>query len=225
MFKRQPPPARRGEGMAGLVRQLREEGYLKTPTVSRAMQAVDRAHFVPAPSRAEAYVDTPLSIGLDQTISAPHMVAIMVEALEATPGMKVLEVGGGSGWHAAVIAGVVAPGGVVVSVERLAPLAQAARENLERAGLEGRVRVVVGDGSVGYPQEAPFDRISVAAAAPAVPPSLVDQLSPEGGRLVVPVGSRTYQELMAVTRHGDSVRRENLGGCVFVPLLGAEGFS
>jgi protein-L-isoaspartate(D-aspartate) O-methyltransferase len=211
--------------MAALVRRLRAQRYLQTPEVERAFVAADRAAFLGRGVRGQAYVDAPLSIGHDQTISAPHMVAIMVEALRARPGMKVLEVGGGSGWHAAVIAGVVSPGGSVVSVERLAPLAEAARGNLERSGFADRVRTVVADGSIGYQGEAPFDRISVAAAAPGVPPSLVSQLEPDGGRLLVPVGSRSYQELIAVTRAGKHVAKENLGGCAFVPLIGAEGFA
>lgn len=210
--------------MDELIRRLRREGYIRTDAVARAFAGADRALFLQGPARAEAYVDSPLGIGHEQTISAPHMVAIMAEALKALPGMKVLEVGGGSGWHAAVIAGLVGPAGWVVSVERIGPLAEAARANLGRAGLADRVRVVVADGSVGFPEEAPYDRISVAAAAPAVPPSLVEQLAPEGGRLLVPVGTRSYQELIAVTRAGGETRHENLGGCVFVPLIGAEGF-
>jgi len=211
--------------MAALIGQLRADGYVKTPEVARALAGADRAGFLPAEAAGDAYVDAPLSIGHEQTISAPHMVAIMVEALEARPGMKVLEVGGGSGWHAAVIAGLVGRRGRVVSLERIAALAEAARANLARAGFADRVRVVVADGSVGFPGEAPFDRISVAAAAPRVPPPLVEQLSPAGGRLLVPVGSRTYQELVAVTRTGDARREQRLGGCVFVPLLGQEGFT
>jgi len=179
---------------------------------------------MPGADENAPYEDVPQPIGLGQTISAPHMVAMMVEALDLRPGLKVLEVGGGSGWHAAVIASLVRPGGRVVTVERLGALAEIAVANLARAGFSDTVAVVVGDGSVGYPAEAPFDRISVAAAAPRVPPSLVEQLVPDGGRLLVPVGPPARQELTEVVTQGGAARRRNLGGCVFVPLIGAEGY-
>jgi len=224
MFRHRAEQPASGETMAGLVRHLRRARYIRTEAVERALLRADRRHFVPSSQASRAYLDAPLPIGHDQTISAPHMVAIMAEALEAQPGMRVLEVGGGSGWHAAVIAGLVGPGGRVISVERVDELAQQARENLQAAGYAGLVEVVVGDGSVGHKSGAPYDRISVAAAAPRVPGSLVDQLSRNLGRLIVPVGPRSVQELIAVTRDGGRVRREELGGCVFVPLLGKEGF-
>jgi len=210
--------------MASLVRDLKEEGLVRRPEVERALLSADRVLFVPPSEAGSAYEDAPLSIGHEQTISAPHMVAIMVEALDARAGMKVLEVGGGSGWHAAVIASLVRPGGRVISVERIAPLAEAARKNLERAGFADAVTVVVADGSVGFPAEAPFDRISVAAAAPSIPQALVDQLRPEGGKLLVPVGPLSVQDLTEVERGGGRVRKRSLGGCVFVPLVGAEGY-
>ena len=148
----------------------------------------------------------------------------MLSTFDAHPGMKVLEVGGGSGWHAAVIAGLVSPGGRVVAIERIGELAKVARENVEAAGLSDRVEVVVGDGSVGYPPEAPYDRISVAAAAPRVPASLIAQLKRDGGRLLVPVGPPSHQELIEVRVEGGSARQRGLGGCVFVPLVGKEGY-
>ncbi len=210
--------------MGALVRALKEEGLVRRPEVERAFLAADRILFVPPSLADSAYEDTPLSIGHEQTISAPHMVAMMVEALDLRPGMKVLEVGGGSGWHAAVLASLVRPGGRVISVERLEPLARTARENLARAGFEDTVTVVIADGSLGLPREAPFDRISVAAAAPRIPQPLIDQLKPEGGKLLVPVGPRSVQELTEVERREGAVRKRSLGGCVFVPLLGAEGY-
>lgn len=210
--------------MAALVRDLKDEGLVKRPEVERALLAADRALFVPPSEAGSAYDDAPLPIGYEQTISAPHMVAIMVEALDARAGMKVLEVGGGSGWHAAVIASLVQPGGRVIAVERIAPLAETARRNLKGAGFEDAVTVVVADGSLGFPPEAPFDRISVAAAAPRVPQTLVDQLRPDGGKLLVPVGPLSVQELTEVERSAGKVRKRSLGGCVFVPLLGAEGY-
>jgi protein-L-isoaspartate(D-aspartate) O-methyltransferase len=206
-----------------LVRRLLRYGYVGTDEVRRAMEAVPRHLFVPENVRKSAYVDTPLPIGGGQTISAPHMVAIMVEAADLAPGMRVLEIGGGSGYHAAVMAETIRPGGKVTTIERLPALAERARENLEASGYLDVVEVVVGDGSGGFPDEQPFDRIVVTCAAPQVPQPLKDQLS-DGGKLLVPVGGMGYQELLRVTRRGKKYHTENLGGCVFVPLIGEHGF-
>jgi protein-L-isoaspartate(D-aspartate) O-methyltransferase len=170
--------------------------------------AVPRHLFLPPEMCEQAYVDTPLQIGEGQTISAPHMVAIMAEALDLHPGLKVLEVGGGSGYHAAVMAELVRPGGKVFTIERIPLLVEMARKNLEAAGYSEVVEVIEGDGTRGLPEHAPYDRISVAAAAPHVPEPLKDQLS-DGGKMLVPVGGSWYPE--------------NLGGCVFVPLIGEHG--
>lgn len=188
--------------------------------VISAMSRVERELFLPEPLRSRAYDDTPLPIGLGQTISAPHMVAIMCSILDLEPGMTVLEVGGGSGYHAAVMAELVGPRGHVYSVERMAELAELARENLKHAGI-GNVTVILADGSLGLLEHAPYDRISVAAAAPDVPEPLKQQLKP-GGKMVIPVG-KDYQELYLVTRkNGFSVERKM--GVIFVPLIGREGF-
>ncbi|MGQ0534462.1 MAG: protein-L-isoaspartate(D-aspartate) O-methyltransferase, partial [Methanobacteriota archaeon] len=181
-----------------------------------------RERFVPAEAAERASEDTPLAIGEGQTISAPHMVAIMAEASMFRPGQRVLEIGGGSGYHAAVAATLVRPGGRVVSVERIGALADRARAALRDAGFPD-VEVVEGDGSEGYAAGAPYDRISVACAAPKVPPPLLSQLAPEGA-LIVPVGHRDRQELLRVTKRGDEWRTESLGGCMFVPLVGRYGF-
>jgi protein-L-isoaspartate(D-aspartate) O-methyltransferase len=210
--------------MALLVGQLRREGLIKSPRVAAAFLAADRKGFLPELELEWAYDDAPQSIGHEQTISAPHMVAIMVEALDVRPGMKVLEIGGGSGWHAAVIGSLVRPGGQVITVERIPALASLAERNLARAGFSDAVKVVVADGSVGFAPLAPYDRISVAAAAPRVPESLVRQLRPDGGRLIVPVGPPSIQELVQVDMEGGRARRLDLGGCVFVPLVGQEGY-
>lgn len=153
------------------------------------------------------------------------MVAIMNEALDLRPGLKVLEVGAGSGYHAATIAEIVGPEGHVYTVERVEELVRFARENLERAGYSDRVTPVQGDGSLGYAEGAPYDRILVTAAAPEVPPKLVGQLD-KGGILVVPVGGRFFpQELVRIRKKPDgSVERSSLGGVAFVPLLGEHGF-
>mgnify|MGYP001241851267 CR=1 FL=1 len=189
-------------------------------SVLQAMSLVPREQFVPVQLRDRAYEDLPLPIGLGQTISAPHMVAIMCDLLDVRPGMKILEVGGGSGYHAAVLAVLAGPGGQVYSVERMPDLAAAARRNLQAAGIEG-VTVVEGDGSLGLPEHAPFDRISVAASAPRIPEPLTEQLR-VGGKLILPVGGGS-QELILVTRKNGLLVEEKMG-VVFVPLIGKEGF-
>ena len=188
--------------------------------VLQAMTRVPREIFVPEEIRSRAYDDTPLPIGQGQTISAPHMVAIMCDILDLQKGMNVLEVGGGSGYHAAVMAEIIGPEGHVYSVERVPELVSRAREALKRAGILN-VTVVEGDGSNGLPEHAPYDRISVAATAPAVPEPLKDQLK-VGGKLVIPVGVG-YQELLLVTRKNGFVVEEKMG-VVFVPLIGEHGF-
>jgi len=193
--------------------------YVSEPVVS-AMSRVKRELFLPEELQGRAYDDTPLPIGLHQTISAPHMVAMMCQILDLQPGMIILEVGGGSGYHAAVMAEMVGPSGMVYSVERMPQLVAMARRNLEKAGIEN-VTTIEGDGSLGLPEHAPYDRISVAATAPKVPESLKLQLK-VGGKMVLPVG-RDYQELYLVTRkNGFSV--EEKMGVIFVPLIGEEGF-
>lgn len=206
-----------------LVKRLLRYGYIQSDDVVKAMKAVPRHLFVPENRRKSAYIDTPLPIGGGQTISAPHMVGIMVEAAELVPGMSVLEIGGGSGYHAAVMAEMVRPGGRIITVERLPSLAENARCNLEISGHSDTVQVVVSDGSLGYPKEKPYDRIVVTCGAPQVPQPLKDQLK-DGGKLLVPVGGMGYQELLRLTRNGDDFTVENLGGCVFVPLIGEHGF-
>lgn len=188
--------------------------------VLEAMSRVPREIFVPEDIRSQAYEDTPLPIGHGQTISAPHMVAIMCDILDLQKGMTVLEIGGGSGYHAAVMAEIIGPEGHVYSVERVRTLVSQAKENLKRAGILN-VTVIEGDGSIGLPEHAPYDRISVAATAPSVPEPLKDQLK-VGGKLVIPVGAG-YQELLLVTRKNGFVVEEKMG-VVFVPLIGEHGF-
>ncbi len=195
-------------------------GEIADPKVVSAMSRVKRELFLPGHLQSRAYDDTPLPIGLGQTISAPHMVGIMCSILDLQPGMTVLEVGGGSGYHAAVMAELVGSTGHVYSVERMAELVEFARENLGRSGIRN-VTMILSDGSLGLPEHAPYDRISVAATAPDVPEPLKQQLK-RGGKMVIPVG-RDYQELYLVTRkNGFSVERKM--GVIFVPLIGEEGF-
>lgn len=206
-----------------LVESLIKEGILKSEEVIRAMLSVPREEFVPLRYRELAYLDTPLSIGYGQTISAPHMVAIMTEALKPSRGDRVLEVGSGSGYQAAIIAEMVKPEGHVWTVEIVPELAKFAEENLRRTGYLDYVTVIVGDGSRGYEYAAPYDRVIVTAAAPRIPEPLISQLR-EGGRMVIPVGDSYVQTLKIVEKKGGTLRIEDSVPCVFVPLLGEYGF-
>jgi len=214
-----------------LVDNLANEKALRSLDAIRAMKQVPRVLFLPERSVEYASVDAPLPIGNGQTVSAPHMVAIMNEALELELGHRVLEVGAGCGWHAATIAEIVAPKdasrsgrGHVYTVEIVAELARLARENIMRHGFGDRVTVIHGDGSLGYPDQSPYDRILVTAAAPEIPPPLVKQLK-IGGVLVTPVGNvHLFQSLIRTRKDADgSLARENLGGVAFVPLTGRFG--
>ncbi len=212
-----------------LVEELRKQGYIRSEKVYRAMLAVPREEFVPDPYKDLAYEDRPLPIGHGQTISAPSIVAYMIELLDPMPGDKVLEVGAGSGYAAAVLAEIVAPSadkgpkGHVYAIERIPELAEFARMNLERTGYSDRVAVVIGDGSRGLTEFAPFDRILVSASAPEIPEPLVKQLA-VGGRMVIPVGSYWDQYLVVVEKGRDGVRIRRDLEVLFVPLVGEFGW-
>lgn len=205
---------------AMVARQLRVRG-IADERVLRAMGTVPRELFVSNAQRSAAYADEALPIPAGQTISQPYMVARMTELVAPRAGSRILEIGTGSGYQAAILAIL---GAAVVSIERQPELAVTARERLASLGLGGAVDIRVGDGSVGDPEGAPWDGIVVTAAAPSIPTTLREQLSPDGGRLVIPVGDRSRQELMLVVRHGDEWRERNEGPCVFVPLVGEGGF-
>lgn len=212
-----------------LVRRLQNSGYLRTDEMERAVRTVPREEFVHPSTRAQAYRDSPLSIGLGQTISAPHMCVIMCEHLKLKPGLKILEVGAGSGYHSALCAEMVAPKGVdnsghVYTIEIVEGLIDFARKNLERTGYDDRVTLIHGDGGLGLVDYAPFDRILVAAAAPKVPEPLIEQLAPEG-IMLIPVGSRGFfQDLLMLEKDADgNTTRRNWGGVAFVPLTGEYG--
>ena len=202
-----------------IAEQLRARG-IADERVLGAMECVPRELFVPASVRDRAYDDAALPIGEGQTISQPYMVARICVELDVHARDRVLDVGTGSGYQAAVLAELA---GEVHSIERLPELAERARENLDAAGYGDRVQVHVGDGTRGLPEHAPFAAIAVAAAAPEMPRSLYDQLEPRG-RLVVPVGQRWEQYLQVIVRtpKGPAVLRTV--PCRFVPLLGEEGF-
>jgi protein-L-isoaspartate(D-aspartate) O-methyltransferase len=198
--------------------QLRRRG-IGDERVLRAMGEVPREEFVPRRSRSLAYSDSALPIGEEQTISQPWIVAAIAQALELGGGERLLEVGTGSGYSAAVLATL---GARVVSVERRPALAEEARRALRRLGFAS-VEVVVGDGSLGLPERAPFDAVAVHAVAPAPPRSLLAQLA-DGGRLVVPVAASGADLLTLFRRRGEELRAEEIGPCRFVPLVGEEGF-
>jgi len=185
-----------------------------------AMRRVPRHAFVPDDSQALAYTDRALPIGNGQTISQPYIVAAMTQALMLTGSEHVLEIGTGSGYQAAILGELARD---VVTIERRPELARLATTTLAALGYTN-VEVVVGDGTVGYPGAAPFDAILVAAGAPRVPESLKQQLSSAGGRLVIPIGPAAQQLLTLVVRHDDQFKESVHGGCVFVPLVGAEGW-
>ncbi len=201
-------------------RQLRLRG-IADARVLAAMGVVPRDAFVDPSQMRHAYADEALPIASGQTISQPYIVARMTELLGVGPWDRVLEIGTGTGYQAAVLA---AMGCRVTTIERLPELAAAARERLARLGFGTMVEVRVGDGSVGAPDGAPWRGILVAAAAPAIPDALREQLDPAGGRLVLPVGPRNRQDLIVIVRNGNEWVERNDGSVAFVPLVGEGGF-
>jgi len=190
-------------------RGVQDEGVLQ------AMLAVPRHRFVPERMRTRAYEDLPLEIGEEQTISQPYIVALMAELGRVGPGARVLDVGTGSGYQAAVLAEM---GADVYSIERIPALLDRAGRALEETGYS-RIHLTIGDGKEGWPEHAPYDAILVAAATAHVPPALIDQVA-EGGRLVLPVGGEEVQELLVLEKTPwGSIRRRTVGGVAFVPLV------
>ncbi len=215
----QEPLSERTPEREKLLAELETGGYLTDPRLEEAMLGVPRHLFVPKDLRDAAYEDRPLPIGFGQTVSAPHMVAMMCGALQVQPGDKVLEVGTGVGYHAAVVRHMVGDKGRVISVEFLPELVELARRNLKAA--KSKVEVKEGDGFNGWPDEAPYDAVYVTCAIPDIPDALVDQLK-EGGHFVAPIGV-TRCQLFAGRKIGGDLDLEDLGPCLFVNAQGELG--
>jgi len=218
------------EKRKNLVESLKKRNILTKPNVIKAMLKVPRHKFLAEGAISSAYIDSPLSIGMSQTISAPHMNAMMCELLKLKEGDKVLEVGTGSGYHAALCAEIIAPKnsqnpGHVYTIERHLELADRAKIRLINAGYGDSVTVIHGDGTLGHPQEAPYDKILVTASSPKkVPPPLKQQLK-DGGILCIPAGSKEWgQDLYVISKKGKDFDYEKITGVRFVPLIGKYGF-
>jgi protein-L-isoaspartate(D-aspartate) O-methyltransferase len=206
-----------------LISYLVKEGILKTPEIINAFYKVAREEFVLEEYREHSYADVPLPILYSQTISQPTTVAIMTEALEPKRGNKILEIGAGSGYQAAILAEIVKEEGKVYTIERIKELVDFARKNIEKVGYKN-VEVILGDGSIGLKEKAPFDRIIVTACAPKIPNSLIEQLK-DNGIIVIPTGAiMQLQHLLKIKKEGKKLRKEDLGFFAFVPLIGKEGF-
>jgi protein-L-isoaspartate(D-aspartate) O-methyltransferase len=199
-------------------RQIIARG-ITNPRILAAMRRIPRHVFIPPPYDRSAYDDNPLPIGDGQTISQPYIVALMTDLLNPGPGDAVLELGTGSGYQTAILA---ALSEHVVTVERIPAMADLARSNFSRVGITN-IDMVIGDGTKGYPSAAPYNAILITAAAPQIPPPLIEQLA-DGGRLVAPVGNRDLQELVCVRRTGAQVVESLHGGVRFVPLIGKHGW-
>ncbi|MFX1251966.1 MAG: protein-L-isoaspartate(D-aspartate) O-methyltransferase [Promethearchaeota archaeon] len=214
-----------------LIKYFLHQGILNEET-KRCFSVVPREEFLPESLRNAAYSDRPLPLfRTGQTISAPHMCAMILGYMKLAPSnLKILEVGAGSGYQAALLAEMISPSdnktkGHVYTIERVPNLVKFARKNLERAGYSDRVTVIEGDGTRGFPEEAPYDRIIVTAAGPIIPPPLLEQLKPEDGILCMPLGSRgLWQEMVNIRKdsHGN-VSKEHLANVAFVPLIGEYG--
>jgi len=204
---------------AQLCELLHKRG-ITSDRVLTAIGRVPREKFVPTEHLARAYYDQALPIGAGQTISQPFIVGLMTQALDLTGSENVLEIGTGSGYQTAILSLLARE---IVTVERLETLAVAAREILELIGLKN-IHSVIGDGTLGWPEEAPYDAIIVTAAAPQVPPALLEQLSKPSGRLIIPIGNEEVQQLMLIQNQNGKLSSESLEACRFVKLLGEQGW-
>ena len=213
------PPLPRADERRRMVEQQIATRGVRDPRVLSAMRDVPRHLFIPPPYDRSAYEDCPLPIGNGQTISQPYIVALMTELLKPAPSDHVLEIGAGCGYQAAVLSVLVCK---VTTIERIPAVADIARNNLAAHHYDN-VELIVGDGTLGYPKNAPYNGIIITASAPDIPSPLIDQLN-ENGRLVAPVGSRDIQELVVLEKHNDAITKERHGGVRFVPLIGEYGW-
>ncbi len=202
-----------------MVREQLIPRGIKDPRVINAFLKVERHKFIPQALRGSAYADYPVPIGEGQTISQPYIVALMTECLNLSQGQKVLEIGTGSGYQAAILAELA---NQVYTLERFCGLAKQAESTLLDLGYSN-IKIKVGDGTLGWPEEAPFSRIIITAAAPEIPPPLIEQLS-ENGRMVLPLGEALSQVLTVIEKRDDEIKKESICGCVFVPLIGKYGY-
>jgi protein-L-isoaspartate(D-aspartate) O-methyltransferase len=207
------------ERMQMVEQQLRRRG-IHDQHVLAAMEKIPRHVFLPAEFISSAYNDNPVTIGEDQTISQPYMVALMTQCLQVHKGDRVLEIGTGSGYQTAIL---MEMGAEVYTIERVKPLAEKAEKKLKDLGYDA-FHMRIGDGTLGWPEQAPFQGIIVTAAAPEAPETYKEQLLEEGGKLIIPVGSRYSQVLHRITRVQDRFNKEEFTPCVFVPLVGKYGW-
>ncbi|MBI2548476.1 protein-L-isoaspartate(D-aspartate) O-methyltransferase [Candidatus Woesearchaeota archaeon] len=207
---------------AALLRYWKDHHIITDEHVLDAFQKVRRELFVLPEHKDRSYEDYPLPIGQDQTISQPTTVMMMTQALEVKKGQKILEIGAGSGYQAALLSALVGNAGMIYTIERIPYLVSFAKANLEKAGIKN-VKVIEGDGTLGYRQEQPYDRVMVTAAAPHVPQPLTEQLA-QKGILLIPVGGLFHQVLLKITKQKNRYHEKTLGDFSFVPLKGAYGY-
>lgn len=205
-----------------LIEHIKDSGYLRSRRLEKALREVPRHLFIPEAITNLSYRDVPLSIGHGQTISQPSTVVIMTESLDVKEGQKILEIGTGSGWQTALLSRLVGKKGFVYSVERIHELVVLSKRNLKKVGIKN-VKIFEGDGSLGLKKYSPYNRIIVTAACPEIPKPLIDQLK-LAGRMVVPVGGYSTQEMLVVIKKRNEIEEKSIGSFAFVPLLGKYGF-
>jgi protein-L-isoaspartate(D-aspartate) O-methyltransferase len=210
----------RAEERSRMVEQQIRARGITNPRVLAAMLEIPRHFFVPEPYTSSAYTDAPLPIGNGQTISQPYIVALMTDLLNTHPDDHVLEIGAGSGYQTAILARLVKQ---VTTIERIPAVAKLAQDTIAALRL-GNISIIVGDGTEGYHENAPYNGILITAASPKIPPPLIEQLD-EGGTLVAPVGDREIQELIVLVKQGGKIVQSSHGGVRFVPLIGEYGWS
>ncbi|MCX8202398.1 MAG: protein-L-isoaspartate(D-aspartate) O-methyltransferase [Candidatus Micrarchaeota archaeon] len=191
--------------------------------IAKAMEEIKREYFIEGPLKESSYIDLPLPIGFGQTISAPSIVGIMMKELDVKEGINVLEIGTGSGWQTALLGKLVGENGKVFSIERIKELAEKARQRISEIKIKNIV-IKTGDGTQGWPENAPYDRIIVSASAPEIPKPLLEQLK-NGGKMIIPIGVSYWQDLILVEKDGTGkIRMKNLLPVMFVPLVGKFGY-